>query len=311
MKKVFIDGSSGTTGLRIRQRLSERDDVSLIVLPDELKHDDSARADAVNDSDITILCLPDDVSREIVKKCSDADTVIIDTSTAHRTDPKWIYGFPELTGQRQRISCSKRIANPGCHATGFISLTAPLVNAGVIDADADLSYFSLTGYTGGGKKMIAEYEKKDRNTEFDAPLIYSVSQEHKHLPEMVMYSGLRSAPVFVPVVASFPTGMLGVLPLHRRDIDADIDAVKRIYQETYRYGAVVFSDGPDDRFSLSASFLSGSDGLLIRVFGNNDRIILTAAFDNLGKGACGAAIQNLNIVLGADESKGLHFYEAH
>ena len=203
MTKVFIDGSAGTTGLRIRERLASRKDLELLVLPEELRKDKSARADALNTAAVSFLCLPDEAAREAVSLASSPDAVIIDTSTAHRTAADWTYGFPELKGQREKIVSSRRIANPGCHASGFVSLVAPLVQAGLLQRGARLSCFSLTGYSGGGKKMIAAYEAENRSSLLDAPRQYGLGQVHKHLPEMAAVCGLEHAPVFCPVVAPY------------------------------------------------------------------------------------------------------------
>ena len=203
MTKVFIDGSAGTTGLRIYDRLSARDDIELIILPDELRKDINARKYAINSAKIVFLCLPDDAAKEAVTLLENDETVIIDTSTAHRTNPEWTYGFPELSGMREKIKNAKLIANPGCHASGFVALIQPLIEAGVLDENAFLSCFSLTGYSGGGKKMIAEYESEDKDLLLFAPRQYGLSQQHKHLKEMVAISGLKNSPAFCPMVGEF------------------------------------------------------------------------------------------------------------
>ena len=207
MTKIFIDGSAGTTGLRIGQRLAQRRDLQLLTLPEALRKDDSARKDMLNQADVAFLCLPDAAAVEAAEMVKNPDTVVIDTSTAHRVSNGWVYGFPELTGQREKLRKSKRIANPGCHASGFIALAAPLVEQGIIPKEAGLSCFSLTGYSGGGKKMIAEYEGADRNPLLDAPRQYSLTQRHKHLPEMAAVTGLNEPPCFCPIVADFYSGM--------------------------------------------------------------------------------------------------------
>ena len=232
-------------------------------------------------------------------------TTVIDTSTAHRTAPGWVYGFPEVGGLREKIRQSRRIANPGCHASGFIALVAPLVRAGLLDAGAQLTCFSLTGYSGGGKKMIAEYEGSDRNPLLDAPRQYGLSQQHKHLPEMAAISGLNAPPCFCPIVADFYSGMEVSVPLFASQLRGTPAQIREIYRETYAGPVVRYVEVGDEGGFLSAAALSGSDGMEISVSGNDGRILLTARYDNLGKGASGAAIQNLNLLLGADETAGL------
>ena len=305
MTKVFIDGSAGTTGLRIYDRLSVRDDISLIKLPEELRKDDNARADAINSADIVFLCLPDDAARQAVGFVKNGKTAIIDTSTAHRTNSDWVYGFPELTRKREQIINSKRIANPGCHASGFIALVKPLVEAGVLEADRALSCFSLTGYSGGGKKMIADYESDDKSKLLKAPRQYGITQQHKHLKEMQVISGIEMAPAFCPIVADFYSGMEVTVTLFKQDVKASIDDIKSIYKNYYTGKLVHFDDAADEGGFLSAAALSGKDDMQLCVFGNEDRIILVARYDNLGKGASGAAIQNMNILMGVDETTGL------
>ena len=305
MTKIFIDGSAGTTGLRIRERLSERRDVELIALPEEMRKDEHARRDALNRADVAFLCLPDAAAEEAVAMIENDHTAVIDTSTAHRTAPGWVYGFPEVGDLRKKIRSSKRIANPGCHASGFIALVAPLVRAGLLDAGAQLTCFSLTGYSGGGKKMIAEYEDSDRNPLLDAPRQYGLSQRHKHLPEMAAISGLNAPPCFCPIVADFYSGMEVTVPLFASQLRGSVQQIQEIYREAYAGPVVRFAEAPDEGGFLSAAALSGSDGMEISVSGNDARILLTARYDNLGKGASGAAIQNLNLLLGADETEGL------
>ena len=305
MIKVFIDGSAGTTGLRIRERLSDRKDIELITLPEELRKDPAARADAMNASAVSFFCLPDLAAVEAAYFVTNPETVIIDTSTAHRVMKGWTYGMPELAGQREKLKSAKRIANPGCHATGFISLVAPLVEAGLVSKDAHLSCFSLTGYSGGGKKMIAEYESPERDPLYDAPRQYGLSQQHKHLPEMLMYCGLKYNPVFCPVVAPYYAGMEVTVPLTSAETTASVEKIRSVYREYYRDGLIRFADAPDEGGFLSASSFLGRDDLEISVFGTEGRILLVSRFDNLGKGASGAAIQNMNIALGLDEACGL------
>ena len=302
MTKVFIDGSAGTTGLRIFDRLSERKDIDLFILPDELRKDMSARKEALNSADIAFLCLPDAAAVEAVSLIDNPHTAVIDTSTAHRTTEGWAYGFPELTGFRDKITASKRIANPGCHASGFIALVAPLVEAGIIGSGETLDAFSLTGYSGGGKKMIADYENKDRSVLLDSPAMYGITQKHKHLPEMVKVCGLEKAPVFCPVVAPYYSGMQVTVPLHNRSIEEICD----VYENYYRSGLVFFNRDADENGFLYANGFSDRDDMEISVSGNDERVLLVSRFDNLGKGASGAAIQNMNILLGTDEATGLN-----
>lgn len=304
MTDVFIDGSAGTTGLRIYERLADRKDIHLITLSDELRKDTEARRSALNSADIDFLCLPDAAAKEAVSLVSDFDTAIIDTSTAHRTESEWTYGFPELVGEKA-IKASKRIANPGCHASGFTALVTPLVREKLLKKDAMLTCFSITGYSGGGKKMIADYESKDRPRLLDAPRQYGITQQHKHLKEMVHVTGIENAPVFCPIVADFYSGMEVTVPVFKKDITGTIDDIKNIYKGFYKGKLVRFEDEADENGFLSAAAFSGRDDMQISVNGNEDRIILTARFDNLGKGASGSAIQNMNILLGADETFGL------
>ena len=305
MTKVFIDGSAGTTGLRIRERLASRKDLVLLELPDMLRKDPEARKDALNSADVAFLCLPDDAARESASLVSSGSTVLIDTSTAHRTDSAWTYGFPELHGQREKLRESRRIANPGCHASGFISLIAPLIAEKALSPDVLLSCTSLTGYSGGGRKMIAEYEGADRNPLLEAPRLYGLSQVHKHLPEMVACCGLSHAPVFCPVVAPYYAGMEVIVPLHASQLNVEGSRLPDLYADYYRDEQLirVVPSGGEAGF-LSASALAGRDILQISVEGG-ERITLIARFDNLGKGASGAAIQNMNLALGVPEDTGL------
>lgn len=309
MTKVFIDGSAGTTGLRIYERLGERRDLELIILTGDKRKDLSARAEALNSADIAFLCLPDDAAREAVTLIENDKTVVIDTSTAHRTADGWAYGFPELTGQRELIKNSKRIANPGCHASGFISLVKPLTEKGILPSDAIISAFSLTGYSGGGKKMIADYETEENKEKLLAPRSYGLSQTHKHLPEMSKICCLNKLPLFTPIVSSYYSGMEVVITLPKEQINGTISDIKNIYSSYYNGGIVKYCENADESGFLSASKMSGRDDMEISVFGNEDRIMLVSRFDNLGKGASGAAIQNMNIVLGLSDSTGLNIGE--
>lgn len=306
MIRVFIDGSAGTTGLRIRERLSARRDISLILLPEAVRKDPGARADALRRADIAFLCLPDDAAREAVALAADGAAAVIDTSTAHRTAEGWVYGMAELAGQRARIAASKRIANPGCHASGFIALVAPLVREGALSPEARLSCFSLTGYSGGGKKMIAGYESADRDPLFKAPRQYGLDQRHKHLDEMAAVCGLRQPPVFSPIVADFRSGMEVTVPLFGDWLAGGIARAREILADTYRGPVIRYAPGAGEGGFMSAAALAGRDDMEISVAGNDARLTLTARFDNLGKGASGAAIQNMNILMGIDETTGLN-----
>ena len=306
MTKVFIDGSAGTTGLKIAGRLCERSDIDLITLPDARRKEPQARAAALNEADIAFLCLPDAAAEEAVVLLGDGAAAIIDTSTAHRTAPGWTYGFAELAGQRAAIAASRRVANPGCHASGFIALVAPLVRAGIVPADARLHCFSLTGYSGGGKKMIAEYEAPDRSPLLDAPRQYGLGQQHKHLKEMAHVCGLNHAPAFSPIVADFYSGMEVSVTLFADEIAGGMADIREVYREAYRGPVVRYVEDADESGFLSAAAYSGRDDMGISVSGCDERILLTARFDNLGKGASGAAIQNMNILMGVDETTGLN-----
>ncbi len=314
MKKIFIDGSAGTTGLKVAERLSERKDIELIKLSEENRKNVSARADAINSSDISFLCLPDDAAREAVSLVKNPETVIIDTSTAHRTNDEWTYGFPEIHNLKEKIKTSKRIANPGCYASGFISLAAPLVEAGVISDDAHLTCFGISGYSGGGKKMIAQYEADEKGALLEGPRMYGLTQAHKHLPEMCKISGLKNKPVFTPIVAPFYSGMEICISLFAKDIKEGflsgtkgaLDIISEIYADYYKKGLVHFEKNTDEDGFLSASAFSGRDDMQICVNGNEERLVLVSRFDNLGKGASGAAIQNMNISIGTDETLGLN-----
>lgn len=304
MKKVFIDGSAGTTGLRIRERLEQRDDLELIVLPEEMRKDEKARTECILASDAAILCLPDEAARQAVAAAKDSKAVIIDTSTAHRTDPGFVYGFAELTGRRERIASAKRIANPGCHACGFIALVAPLVEHRLIPHGAKLHCFSITGYSGGGKSMIADYESRQRSPLLDAPRMYGLAQSHKHLPEMQKVCGLDEPPVFCPVVAPYYCGMEVTVSLFASDIKGTAEDAKQIYRDYYKTGLVHYDECGES--FLSACEYAGRDDMGVSVCGSGERLLLVARFDNLGKGASGSAIQNLNICFGADEATGLN-----
>ena len=305
MAKVFIDGSAGTTGLRIYERLESRDDVQLIRLSEENRKDPAARKKAINEADIAFLCLPDEAAREAVMLCENPDTVIIDASTAHRTNDDWAYGLPELSAAEEKIRKSKRIAVPGCHASGFIALVFPLVEAGLLSKTAKLTCFSLTGYSGGGKKMIAAYESETPDPLLASPRQYGLSQTHKHLPEMVKATGLEVAPAFCPIVADFYSGMEVTVPLFADDLSGTVEDVRRVYKEKYTGPLVQYAENAYEAGFAASGKLTGLDSMEITVTGNDDRILLMARYDNLGKGASGAAIECMNIKLGADKTKGL------
>lgn len=306
MAKIFIDGSAGTTGLKIYERLSNRKDLELLILDDNLRKNDDARREMLNKADVAFLCLPDEAAIEAVKMVENPNTAIIDTSTAHRVADGWTYGFAELTNMRKKIATSKRIANPGCHASGFVALIKPLVEKGFLDKDTNLSCFSLTGYSGGGKKMIAEYEDENRDLLLDAPRLYALTQNHKHLKEMKKICELNYDPVFSPIVAPYFSGMEVVVPLFEKQLYGSFDNVKELYKRYYKKGLVKYVDCADEKGFLSANAFSGKDDMQITVVGHEERMLLIARFDNLGKGASGAAIQNMNIILGVDENTGLN-----
>ncbi len=305
MTKVFIDGSAGTTGLRIHERLAERKDLSLLILSDEERKNPEARREMLNAADIAFLCLPDAAAIEAVELAKGSKVRIIDTSTAHRTNPAWAYGFAELADLRAKIAASDRVANPGCHASGVLALVEPLVRNGLLSADASLAVTSLTGYSGGGKKMIAEYEDAARSPLFDAPRQYALSQSHKHLPEILAIGGLTVAPAFLPIVGDFYSGMEVTVPIFKKDLTGTIEDVRALYADIFKGPMVRYNAEMGEGGFLSASAFSGRDDMEVGVFGNEERILLVSRFDNLGKGASGAAIQNMNIMLGVDETTGL------
>ena len=311
--KIYIDGSEGTTGLRIFERLGGRTDIELLTIDPALRKDAAARARLINASDITFLCLPDAAAREAVSLVENDHTRIIDASTAHRTAEGWAYGFPELSpAMREAIVTGKRIANPGCHATGFISIARPLVDAGVVAPDAVLSCFSLTGYSGGGKKMIAQYEDVSRDAALDSPRLYGLTQQHKHLAEMRVISGLQKAPLFTPIVADYYAGMLVSVPLDASQLHgvstlAQLhDCLSSAYADARLVRVLPLSAQSDAGGFLAANACAGWDGLELFVTGNDERMTICARFDNLGKGASGAAVQSMNLMLGCDETTGLN-----
>ena len=312
-KKIFIDGSEGTTGLRIFERFEGRDDIELLKIPSELRKDPLEISKYINASDITFLCLPDAAAIEAVSLCTNENTVIIDTSTAHRTEPGWAYGYPELSKEhREAIKNGKRIAVPGCYATGFVTLVYPLVKGGILPKDYPVSCFAASGYSGGGKKLIASYEDENREEKFGSARMYGWTQNHKHLKEMQKITGLSKAPLFSPFTCDYYSGMLVQVPLYTdmltggktpeeiRDYFADFYKGEK-FIKVMPFGADVEAGGV-----LFSDACSGFDGIEIFVTGNEDRIIVASRFDNLGKGASGAAVQCLNIVMGCDEAKGLN-----
>ena len=307
MKKVFIDGKAGTTGLRIAERLASRDDVEIISLPEELRKDYDARKKIINEADIVFLCLPDAAAIEAVEMVENENTVVIDASTAHRTNPDWAYGLAELGADfEEKIKNSKRIAVPGCHASGFISLVYPLVKNGIIGKDALLCAHSITGYSGGGKGMIADYENEGRDEILNAPRQYGLTQKHKHLPEMKKITGLENEPVFCPIVSDFYSGMEVTVPLFKNQLlKGDINEIKKIYSELYNTPIIKYNEENDEGGFISANKYKNKDTMSIEVYGNEERILLVARYDNLGKGASGAAVECLNIKLGCDKTKNL------
>ena len=307
MKKVFIDGKAGTTGLRIAERLAMRDDVEIISLSDNLRKDYEARKKIINEADIVFLCLPDAAAIEAVGMVENESTVVIDASTAHRTNPDWAYGLPELGSDfENKIRESKRIAVPGCHASGFIALVYPLIKNGIIGKDTLLCAHSVTGYSGGGKGMIADYENEGRDEMLSAPRQYGLTQKHKHLPEMKKITGLDYEPVFCPIVSDFYSGMEVTVPLFKAQLlKGDINEIKKIYSEIYNTSLIKYNEANDEGGFISANKYRNKDTMSIEVYGNDDRILLVARYDNLGKGASGAAVECLNIKLGCDKTKNL------
>ena len=308
MTKVFIDGKAGTTGLRIYERLSTRSDIELLTLSEEMRKDVKARADMLNKCDIAFLCLPDEAAIEAVGLITNPDTVVLDTSTAHRTDADWAYGFSELSpNHREKIKNSKRIAVPGCHASGYIALVYPLIEQGILPKDALLSCHSLTGYSGGGKKMIGEYEDAQRDALLDAPRQYAMGQTHKHLKEMKAITDTQNAPLFCPIVTDFYSGMEVTVPLFASQLCSGktVEDIKNAYKQKYNGAIVRYNPDMAEGGFVSANGMSLKDTMEVAVYGNEERILLVARYDNLGKGASGAAVQCMNIVMGADETTGL------
>lgn len=309
MKKIFIDGSQGTTGLKIYERFANRNDVEILTIEPEKRKDPQERARLINSSDITFLCLPDAASIEAVSLVENENVTIIDTSTAHRTNPSWAYGFPELDETfRENIKNSKRIANPGCYASGVNALVYPLIKAGILPKDYPLITYAMSGYSGGGNKAIAQYEDDSRNIELDSPRQYALTQEHKHLKEIKVVCGLDRTPIFAPHICDYYSGMvvsIGLFPdlLTKK---YTVDEISDVYKKHYDNEQFIKVRDNYDNAMIGASNFSNRDDMEIIIYGNDDRIMVSSRFDNLGKGASGAAIQCMNIVLGIDENTGLN-----
>lgn len=309
MIKVFINGQAGTTGLRIKDRLSKRDDIEMLIIDDDKRKNADEVKKYINESDITFLCLPDEAAKEAVKLLENDRTKIIDASTAHRTLPEWTYGFPELSNElKEKIKTNRLIANPGCYASGFNSIVAPLVAHGIISNDYPLTCFAVSGYSGGGNKAIAQYESENREKELDSPRQYALTQNHKHLKEMAAISKLERTPIFCPMICDYKCGMVVSIPLFKNMLakDISIDNVREILKEHYDGKPFVkVRDAGYSENMIGANNFEGRDDMEIEVNGNEDRIVITSRFDNLGKGASGAAIQCMNLATGTDETKGL------
>lgn len=308
--KVYIDGKEGTTGLQIYDRLAARKDIELLLIGEEKRKDSAERKKLINEADIVFLCLPDAAAVEAVGLVENAGVRLIDASTAHRTVPGWDYGMAELSkAHREAIKVSKRVANPGCHATGFITAVYPLITMGIIPKDYPLTVFSLTGYSGGGKKMIAEYEGEDKPKSYEAPRIYGLNLNHKHLPEMQTICGLESPPVFSPIVDDYYKGMATTVMLQNQHLKGAPSA-EEIRERLHDYygGQKLVQVHPFgySEAMIPAGGMAGKDGLALIVCGHENQTIITALFDNLGKGASGAAVQNMNLMLGFDECVGLN-----
>ena len=306
--KIYIDGQEGTTGLQIYERLGSREDIQLLRIDEDKRKDPAERKKLMNQADLVFLCLPDAAAVEAVDLIDNPDTRVIDASTAHRTAPGWVYGFPELSqAQREAIRTAKRVANPGCYATGFISLIHPLVKLGLLPSDAPLTVHALSGYTGGGKKTIAQYEAEEREEELVSPRHYAVTLNHKHIPEMMRYSGLSVQPVFNPVICDFPCGMLVTTSLFADQLTGaqSVSALLDTYRDYYAGEPMIeVCEAPESGY-LGSNNLAGSCRLQIFVCGSDAQFTVSARFDNLGKGASGAAVQNLNIMLGLPDGTGL------
>jgi N-acetyl-gamma-glutamyl-phosphate reductase len=308
MTKVFIDGKEGTTGLRIYDRLAQRADLQMLSLPERERKNPSLRKELLNSCDVAILCLPEDAAIEACNMVEEKHVRIIDPSTAHRIADGWVYGLPEAwDGGWELLEGAARVSVPGCHASGFLALTAPLIAAGVLQKNALISCTSLTGYSGGGHKMIAQYESDYRDVLLKSPRLYALEQQHKHLKEMQHYSGLATAPAFFPVVADYFNGMLTIISVFREQLKDGYGAndICDLYRARYTGPMVRYCEAMDEHGYLASGKLKDLDGMDISVTGNEDRITLLARFDNLGKGASGAAIQLMNILISADPYAGL------
>jgi N-acetyl-gamma-glutamyl-phosphate reductase len=307
MIKVFIDGKAGTTGLRIFERLQKRDDVTIVSLSENSRKDPAARKEAINGADVVFLCLPDDAAREAVTLAENPHTVVIDASTAHRTQAGWAYGFPELSPRfRAAVQSGKRIANPGCYASGFLALVYPLVQGGILPPDYPLVCHAVSGYSGAGKKGIEQYESENRDRSLQTPRLYALGLTHKHLPEMTQISGITRTPVFNPYICDYECGMSVTVPLFADLLSRSVtkEDLTEFYREWYK-GERFVGVGREESGFLCANALNGTNRLEIFVNGNEERILLVSRLDNLGKGASGAAIQNMNLALGLDEGLGL------
>ncbi len=312
MKKVFIDGSEGTTGLRIFERFVGRDDIELLKIPSEQRKNPDEIKKYINASDITFLCLPDAAAQEAVAMVENENVIIIDTSTAHRTKEGWAYGYPELSdNHRNAIKTGKRIAVPGCYATGFITIIYPLVAGGILSKNYPVSAFAMSGYSGAGKKTIAIYEAQERDKELDAPREYALTQNHKHLKEMQKITGLDKIPLFSPIICDYYSGMLLTTPFYTDMLigNPGPEKVHAFFQDYYAGEKFVkvmpFGKEAEYNGFLAGNACSGWDGIEIYITGNEERLLVSTRFDNLGKGASGAAIQCMNILLGCEEDKGL------
>lgn len=312
--KVYIDGQEGTTGLKILERFAGRSDIELLRISEEKRHDAEERAKFINMSDFTFLCLPDAAAREAVSLVREGSRVrIIDASTAHRTLPDWAYGFPELSpAHREKIAASDRVAVPGCYASGFASIVYPLVSSGIIPADFPVFAYATSGYSGAGKKAIAVYEGEDKPCEYGSPRQYALSQQHKHLPEMKAISGLTYTPMFNPMICDYYSGMVVSVPIQTRQLEKPVTAaqIHEMYSKHYAGAKLIevmplMSAEEQKSFFLASNTLSGQNKMQVFVFGNDEQILLCSRLDNLGKGASGAAVQCLNIMMGIDETTGL------
>jgi len=311
--RVFIDGQEGTTGLRLRDRLARRADVELVALPEHLRKDAAARRERLNAADVVFLCLPDAAAIEAAGMAERKSVRVLDASTAHRVAPGWVYGLPELSpAQRAAVTSAERVAVPGCHATGFVALVAPLVGLGILPPDCPVSAHSVTGYTGGGKRMIAEYEAAARPAALSGTRVYGLTLAHKHLPEMRQWAGLSNPPLFDPILGDFPRGMLVCVPLHARLLSGSAgpervhDALAGHYAGSHLIEVAPFDPrSPPDGGFLDPQALAGSDRMQLFVFGRAEQMLLVARLDNLGKGASGAAVQCFNLMTGAEEAAGL------